>query len=231
MTPTNERLYRQQLELLEETVQWMRHRLGSFVPIEDLRSHAHDGLLEALPSFDPARSSAQVYFGRKMRWAILDAYRRERRMFRIRSRASAILASERLSLDEEDGPDEPGTTEEEHIAALDAKLDKHAAGLVLGLLSSRSGLLGADTTPEEQSVWIEQNRTIRLTIAGLPERERQILERHYFDGEDFEVISKELGISKSWTSRLHAQAIATLGKTFREQLKDETSDTELFLRR
>lgn len=224
-------MYRQQLDLLEETVQWMRSRLGSFVPLEDLRSHAHDGLLEALQTFDPARSSAPVYFARKMRWAILDAYRRERRMHRIRARASAILASERLSLDDEDAQDEPGTTEEEHVAALDAKLDKHAAGLVIGLLSSRTGLLGGETTPEEHSVWAEQNQTIRVTIAALPERERRILERHYYDGEDFERIAEELGISKSWTSRLHAQAIETLGRTFREKLRDETLGTELFLRR
>ena len=221
MNPTREGLYRQQLVLLEEIVQWMRTRLGTFIPLEDLRSHAHDGLLEALQSFDPTRSSAPVYFGRKMRWAILDAYRRERRMHRLRARASAILASERLTLADEDSPDEPGTTEEEHLAALDAKLDKHAAGLVLGLLSSRSGLLGAETTPEEQSVWSEQVRTIRSAIEQLPERERQILELHYFDGQDFEVIAKEIGISKSWTSRLHTQAVAAVGKTFREQLKDE----------
>lgn len=222
MNPTSEGIYRQQLDLLEETVQWMRQRLGRFVPLEDLRSHAHDGLLQALQSFDPARSSAPVYFGRKMRWAILDAYRRERKMHQLRARASAILASERLTVDDEDVPDEPGTTEEEHVAALDAKLDKHAAGLVLGLLSSRSSFLGAEKTPEEHSVWVEQNRTIRATIEALPQRERQILERHYFDGEDFELIAREMGISKSWTSRLHAQAIASLGKTFREKLNEET---------
>jgi RNA polymerase sigma factor FliA len=222
VNPGSERIYRQQLDLLEEIVQWMRQRLGRFVPLEDLRAHAHDGLLEALQTYDPARSSAPVYFGRKMRWAILDAYRRERRMHQLRSRASAILASERLSFADEDVPDEPGTTEEEHVAALDAKLDKHAAGLVIGLLASRSGLLGTETTPEEHSVWVERNRTIRTIIETLPERERQILVRHYFDGDDFEVIAKELGISKSWTSRLHAQAIETLGKAFRERHKGES---------
>jgi RNA polymerase sigma factor FliA len=210
----NERLYRQQLDLLEETVQWMQHRLGRLVPVDDMRAHAHDGLLQALQTYDPARSSATVYFGRKMRWAILDAYRRERRMHQLRSRATAIMASERLSVADEDGPDEPGFTEEEHVAALDAKLDKHAAGLVLGLLSS-SGMLGTERTPEEHSVWAQQYETMRSTIATLPERERQILEQHYFEGEEFEVIAEGLGISKSWTSRLHAQAIATLGRAFR----------------
>jgi RNA polymerase sigma factor for flagellar operon FliA len=208
------------LPLVDQIAQWMNHRLGHVLPLDDVRAHAHDGLLAAVQTFDPARSSASTNFGRKMRWAIIDAVRRERRMYRVHSRAAAIMASERLSREDEDGPDEPGSTEEQHVAALDHTLNKHAAALAIGLVSSRAIVREAEETPEERTVRAQQYHAVRKTMRTLPDRERQLLERHYFDGEDFEAIATELGISKSWASRLHAQAIETLSKVFREELND-----------
>lgn len=218
MKPENFQIYKQHLPLLEETVQWMNRRLAHLVPLEDLRALAHHGMLEAVHTYDPARASATTYIGRKMRWAILDAVRRERRMKRLCARTAAIIASERLTQHEDDVPDEPGSTEEEHVAALDAKLEKHAAGLAIGLIStiSRGGEL--EETPEENSAWAQEYQTLREVIRTLPERERVLIERHYFEGEDFDTIAKELGISKSWASRLHAQAIATVSSEFRQKL-------------
>jgi RNA polymerase sigma factor for flagellar operon FliA len=222
VTPENVQIYKQHLPLLEDTVQWMNRRLARLVPLDDLRSLAHHGLVEAVHSYDPSRSSATTYIGRKMRWAILDAVRHERRMQRLCARTAAILASERLAQHDEDVPDEPGSTEEEHVAALDAKLDKHAAGLAIGLISSLSRGGELEDTPEEHTAWAQEYRALREVIRGLPERERQLIERHYFEGEDFDTIAKELGISKSWASRLHAQAIELVSRGFRERLNADS---------
>ncbi|MBP6631458.1 MAG: RNA polymerase subunit sigma-70, partial [Kofleriaceae bacterium] len=43
-----------------------------------------------------------------------------------------------------------------------------------------------------------------------PERERQLLEKHYFEGKNLLEAGAELGISKSWASRMHAQAVDRL---------------------
>lgn len=231
MSPEELRVYKQSVPLLEDTVRWMYNRLGRLMPADDMRAHAHDGLLDAMRRFDPQRSSASAYFSRKMRWAILDAVRRERRMYRLRVRAAAIMASERLSLDDEERPDEPGSTEEHHVATLDHKLNRHAAALAIGLMSCNAGLGDADVTPEDRTFHAQQAHVIRETIRTLPERERQLLERHYFEGEEFDAIAADLGISKSWASRLHAQAIETLGHVFREKLNDGTSDRAVFLPR
>lgn len=221
MTPENLRVYRQHLPLLDEVVESMNYRLGRMMPLDELRSLAHDGLLEAMHTYDPARSSTVTYFGRKMRWAILDAARREQKMRRLRSRAAAILASERLSEADEDAPDEPGLTEEHHTAVLNDKLHKHAAGLVLGLLSGGAGRDAIESTPEDHATQEQLVRVVRAKIRLLPERERELVERHYFGGEEFDTIATNLGISKSWASRLHAQAIATLGQAFREDVSEE----------
>lgn len=221
MSPEAFRIYKQNLPLLDQISQWMSRRLGHMLPLDDVRAHAHDGLLEAVQTFDPERSSASTYFSRKMRWAILDAVRRERRMYRLHSRASAIMASERLSRHDDNGPDEPGSTEEQHVTALDRTLDKHAAALAIGLVSSRSITRESEETPEERTVRAQQIHAVRKTLHTLPERERQLIERHYFEGEEFDTIATELGISKSWASRLHAQAIETLSQVFRDQITGE----------
>ncbi|HEX7600921.1 MAG TPA: sigma factor-like helix-turn-helix DNA-binding protein, partial [Polyangiaceae bacterium] len=48
---------------------------------------------------------------------------------------------------------------------------------------------------------------IRDSIDRRPDAEKQLLVRHYFDGITFEEAAKELGLSKSWASRLHTRAI------------------------
>ena len=53
-------------------------------------------------------------------------------------------------------------------------------------------------------------RRIRIAIRTLPERERELLKKHYFEGKDLDEAGSELGISKSWASRLHARAVERL---------------------
>ena len=51
---------------------------------------------------------------------------------------------------------------------------------------------------------------LRAAIDGLPERERALVTKHYYEGKNLLEAGAELGISKSWASRLHAQAVEKL---------------------
>src|SRR5262249_44273964 len=53
---------------------------------------------------------------------------------------------------------------------------------------------------------------MRAAIADLPERERHFIEKHYFEDKSLVDAGAELGVSKSWASRLHARAIELLRK-------------------
>ena len=57
---------------------------------------------------------------------------------------------------------------------------------------------------------------MRAAIAALPDRERTIVERHYYQDQTLLEAGAELGVTKSWASRLHARAVDML----REKLKD-----------
>ena len=51
---------------------------------------------------------------------------------------------------------------------------------------------------------------LRAAIDALPERERALMTKHYWEGKNLLEAGAELGISKSWASRLHAQAVDRL---------------------
>jgi RNA polymerase sigma factor for flagellar operon FliA len=72
--------------------------------------------------------------------------------------------------------------------------------------------------PEESFARAEIADNLRRAVRELPERERALVERHYFGEERFDHIATDLGISKAWASRLHAGAIELLAKHIRTAL-------------
>jgi RNA polymerase sigma factor for flagellar operon FliA len=63
---------------------------------------------------------------------------------------------------------------------------------------------------EERLIDAQMGTLIRQAIAALPDKERQLLEMHYFGGKNLQDAGKALGLSKSWASRLHARAVDLL---------------------
>ena len=59
-------------------------------------------------------------------------------------------------------------------------------------------------------------RLIRNLVQSLPEDEQKLVERLYFKQISMTEISREMGITKSWVSRLHTKAIRRL----REKLEE-----------
>ncbi len=55
-------------------------------------------------------------------------------------------------------------------------------------------------------------RGLPRALACLDARERQVIRKHYFEGKTLLEAGAELGLSKSWASRLHARAIRKLGE-------------------
>jgi RNA polymerase sigma factor for flagellar operon FliA len=65
--------------------------------------------------------------------------------------------------------------------------------------------------PEKQLALKQKFKKIRDLIATLPEKERLIIEQHYFqDRRLVEVADQFSGLSKSWVSRLHDRALLLL---------------------
>ena len=77
-------------------------------------------------------------------------------------------------------------------------------------------------SPEMQAEYAEERNAMREAIAKLPERERLLVEMHYFEGVTFEAISRMMEVSKQRISQLHARAI----RRVREYLGDDTVGSE-----
>jgi len=223
-------LLRLGIPLAELVTRRVARRLRGLVPIDDIRSICGVALLEAMRSYDPTRTAFAGYIRVKLKWAIFDQLRREARGRAVLARINAIMASERLGDelgDELFEPSEPATAEEWH-ERFTALLDGHAAALAVGLATSTCGALGtfAEVTPEEQTERAELTDQLQQALTKLPERERALIHRHYYGGEPFDAIARDLGISKSWASRLHERAISALAKALRGDEDDDGDEDE-----
>jgi RNA polymerase sigma factor for flagellar operon FliA len=58
-------------------------------------------------------------------------------------------------------------------------------------------------------------KLVESAIDELPAEEQTLVRRHYLEGERFDHVASELGLSKSWASRLHTRAIKRLTEKLR----------------
>jgi RNA polymerase sigma factor for flagellar operon FliA len=58
----------------------------------------------------------------------------------------------------------------------------------------------------------ELRRIARRAVQELPDRERELIGRHYFGQCEFQTIAAELGVTKGRVAQLHAQALARIRK-------------------
>lgn len=215
---------REGMPLVDILARQIGHQLG-VGDFDDLRSAGQEGLLHAARSFDP---SLGVPFRRwanlRVRGAMLDAIRAGGDVpRRVYARMRAIEAADRVSeAAAEDDAQKPATSEAEADARLDGYLAGIATAMAVGLLAESVGpdpedVRDATLSAEDQLASHQMMRHVREAVAQQPEAERHLLERHYFDGITFDEASKELGLSKSWASRLHARAIEGLARELKRR--------------
>jgi RNA polymerase sigma factor for flagellar operon FliA len=65
---------------------------------------------------------------------------------------------------------------------------------------------------EEKAEFQKIKEFMRQAIEELPEKERKLIKMYYFQNKTLEEAGEKLGLSKSWTSRLHARALGLLFK-------------------
>lgn len=193
--------------------QQTRAQLGLDSPIEDLVAFGFQGLLEARQRFDSSKGVAFKSFAHyRVRGAILDGVRAMARLPRrayARLRAAEALdqMSEANADNQAGGAARPSGVEG-NLRSIDAILGRVAAAYTVAI-SAEDAALGAGS-PEEALLHEERLVRMREALEKLPDRERHMIEGHYFQGKRFDTLSAELGISKSWGSRVHTHALDLL---------------------
>ncbi len=68
----------------------------------------------------------------------------------------------------------------------------------------------SEKAQDEQLISGETTTLLKKAITALNEQERQVIEMYYYQDKSLQEIGESLGLSKSWTSRLHARIIEKL---------------------
>jgi RNA polymerase sigma factor for flagellar operon FliA len=215
-----ERLVREHQALVQVVAKRVARRIGARAELGDLLSLGREALFLAAEVHDPAQSRFPIFATKRIEWAMFDGIRRQTNSRSVAARALALLLAQPRQDADTGTETEPAlATEDVYAARLSGLLAERAAALAVGLtaLGPDAGLSPEPSeTPEEHALQAERSRHIRETVAALPERERALIERHYWGGEQFDTIAEELGVSKSWASRMHAAALQKLAQRLRE---------------
>ncbi len=204
-------------------------KVGRYVEMDDLIGFGTTGLLEAADRFDENAGTAFSTFAYyRIRGAVYDGLRSmghiprgEYDKLRAARRADEYLES----LGRQDaaarapGQGAAPSTEDDLRSMYEAM-----AGAATVFVTSLDAQLeeGKDfadfaTSAEEKLALSQMRVELAVAIEALPERERHFIRKHYYDGKTLLDAGQELGLSKSWSSRLHARAVDLLKKQLVKQ--------------
>ncbi len=198
----------------------MRREFGPVATVEDLVSYGREGLLSAARSYDASRGVPfRSWASLRARGSMIDGIRSSGQLpRRLYKQLRALEASDRVqSALDEDASATPAPTPEALDERITSYLSTMATAMAVGFLSpGSSGEPSGDfESPEEAFSRAELVVHVRTAINNLPDAERKLLDRHYFGDVTMDEAARELGLSKSWGSRLHARALEAVTRELR----------------
>jgi RNA polymerase sigma factor for flagellar operon FliA len=215
------------LDLVDVVARQVARAIGSAVEVGELVSFGQEGLLNAARRYDPKRGVPfRAYANYRVRGAVVDGVRSMARLpRRAHRRLAGLEAAMRVSegaAEDAFAPQPPGADPRRAEQALIEHLAGMATAMAIGLVATpvrgdegESVGLAPDEGPEQALARAELLQVVRDAIEELPHEEAELIRRHYLEGERFDAVARELGLSKSWASRLHTRAIARLCKRLR----------------
>lgn len=187
-----------------------RNRHHDDVDFKDYLQFACVGLLEAIDRFNPARNvDFRSFATPRIKGSVLDGIVRlsdGQEQIALRAR----IRRERLaSLNEING---------RRAHEVFQSLASLTVGLAIGFILDDTGMVdpAAHANPFHQDhayqslAWSQTRSRTHAAVAGLPVRERKIVQHHYFHGLTFEQIGDILNLSKGRVSQLHRAALIQL---------------------
>jgi RNA polymerase sigma factor for flagellar operon FliA len=193
------------MPLVRQVVARFLAKLPPNVLRDDLMAAGTYGLIDSLRKNGDDRGPGFEWYARvRIRGAILDELRTQDWLSRrARSRVAARAGR----------AEEAGAAPLSAIVAIDDLSE-----------ASRSGLCDESVpSPLEAAEQQDRKKTLAAAIDKLLERERFIVQMHYFQGVQFKEIAAHLRVSEPRVSQLHARAMAKLRGTLGEAERSEAA--------
>jgi RNA polymerase sigma factor FliA len=215
------RLIEQHLDVAERAAALMYKRVKQYIEFDEMVSLANAGLAEAAASYDPSKGTAfTTWAWYRIQGTMVDGIRRNTTLPRAVWRKIVALraAGEYLEhyAERDAGAAMRGAQPKQGKEALAQVKDALSAIRTMYLTSLDEMVEDGFDRPDDKPVGEDQlhatrlARRLRRALATLPDKERALVTKHYYEGKNLLEAGAELGISKSWASRLHAQAVEKL---------------------
>lgn len=217
------RLVEANLDVARKAAAMIYPRVRDHVEFEELVALGNAGLAEAATRFEPDRGASFATFAwYRVQGAIVDGLRKATNLPR-RTWAKLVAlraAGEYLETQAErtQGAAKQGAAPPEGADALAAVRNAMSAIRTMFTTSLEAmqdagyDAAGDDAPPGDRIDAGRAAKRLREAIEALPERERALVTKHYWEGKNLLEAGAELGISRSWACRLHAQAVDRLRK-------------------
>lgn len=218
------RLVEAHTDLSRKAAAMIYPRVKQHVEFDELVSLGNAGLAEAATRYDGSKGASFATFAwYRVKGSIIDGLRRNTTLpKRVWAKLVALrAASEYLEnkIERESGAAAKGGPAPEGAEAL-AQIKQAMSAIRTMYLTSLETLRedkgfepAAEFVPPGEHMDTQVlSKRLRDALDKLPERERQLMTKHYWEGKNLLDAGEELGISKSWASRLHAQAVDRLRK-------------------
>lgn len=202
----------------------VKKTLSKDIEFDDLVSYGMTGLLEAADRFDAKYGANFMTFAYyRIRGAIYDGLRgmgwvsrTEYQRYRFEQHANSYLNS--LNESQSATPSNIKKTDDEEVGELANVVEGLVTIYVTALDAMEGFQIKDDRGPgiEESLENLQARELVADAVSKLPEQERKLLELYYYKEMSLEDVGKELGLSKSWTSRLHTRAITKLSRLLKE---------------
>lgn len=186
-----------------------RRRADNSVDFGDYLQYARVGLIESIDHYDPERGVPfEAFSSFRIKGAILNGLQSESEVASQRAFWSRRARERFDSIKENE-------TRGDRRASLE-ELVNLTVGLALShLIEQDAGEIIDESlaaNPYAITELIQLKRAVRSLLPSLPERERELIRRHYDEHVEFQQIAAEWGVTKGRVSQLHAQALGRLRK-------------------
>jgi RNA polymerase sigma factor FliA len=208
--------------LVWKAVRLVWPRVQKHVEKAELVSLGDLGLVEAAARFDPdAGVKFATFAWYRVQGSILDGLRRGAHLPRrvwaqlcaLRAASEYLEAQARKEAAARTAGAAAPTDTEAKLAEVKDAVAAVEAVYATSMMSEFQEDLHSPRVTESPADAIELRSAkdrVMAAIQTLPAKERALVEKHYFEGKNLMEAGEELGISKSWASRLHAQAVERL---------------------
>ena len=221
-----ERLILEHLPEVNKIARHIHRRVPEHVCLDDLVSIGVVGLISAIDHFDPGRNATlKTYAGHRIPGAILDGLRRmdwvprQRRQRAKQMEAATCAASKSLGRapSQEEVAEQLGLSLEQYQARAAATQGLNLDSLECPSLDDDSQRNLLSSLAGDEHDWPsnvverdELQRVIAEEISQMPQMERTVLRRYYYEEKTLFEIAKTVGLAESRICQIKTQAIRTL---------------------